>query len=529
MARSLALAATLVASLLAVSGAGGATAQTPKRGGTVVIQRGLGLPTCLNPLREECDVFWAFQALEGAFEPGPFTFRPNLVSGVDFTRRPPFVLTYHIRPEARWSDGVPVTASDFVFTYQAIRKYASPDDLHRRYIQSVRVVDAKTLRVVLRSRFAGYRDFFDRVLPRHALRGEDLATIWIDRMDNPKTGQPIGSGPFLIQSLDRDKQVVLVRNGRYWGPHRAYLDRIVVRLDLLGSEAIFGALRRGELDVFQAFARTREEQDELRQLPGVSLLARPGATMEHLLIRVGEGGHPALRNKLVRRALAFGIDREALARTHGNDAARLESMLFPSRSPYYRPNWNVYRYRPAEARRMLEQAGCRRGADGIYVCSGERLSLRLTTVPRPDRTLTVELTQTQLRRIGVEVRPEYADSVVLTRQILPAGNVELALFSWSYGPTSSGFVDLFGCGGPLNFYGYCQRLVTADLDQADRIFDLGQRARVLNRADATMAKDVPLLPLYNPADVAAVRSSIRGFEQGWPFNLWHAENWWLDR
>jgi len=163
---------------------------------------------------------------------GPgYSRRPRLVSGVDYTRKPPFTLTYHIRPEARWSDGTPLTARDFVFTHQARLEHPRlEDDPHKTYVRSVREVNAKTVRVVLRSRFFFWREaLFDVVLPRHALRGEDLEQVWRDRVDNPKTGEPIGSGPFLVGPWERGKQLTLVRNPRYWGPHRAYLDRIVVR------------------------------------------------------------------------------------------------------------------------------------------------------------------------------------------------------------------------------------------------------------------------------------------------------------
>ena len=64
-------------------------------------------------------------ALRGAFVVGPgFTWRPDLVTRADFTTTPPLTITYHIRPEARWSDGVPVTAHDFVFTHEARRSVA---------------------------------------------------------------------------------------------------------------------------------------------------------------------------------------------------------------------------------------------------------------------------------------------------------------------------------------------------------------------------------------------------------------------
>jgi len=544
--RFAAAAAAIAVSLLAVAGAGGSGAQSPPRGGTVVYGGPFGEPACFTPNRGECASgstvialgFIARKVLEAPFDVGPdLTWRPKLVTNVTFTKRPPFTLTYHIRPEARWSDGVPITARDFVFSHQAIRKHGAPDDLQRKGVRSVRALDAKTVRVVLRSRFAGWRGLFGRgVLPSHALQGEDLETVWRDGIDNPKTGRPIGSGPFLVERWERGKQITLVRNPRYWGPHPAYLDRLVVRFQVQGA-ALRDAFRRGELDVASHFPPGFVA--DLRQEPAVSVLSNQrSAGWDLLEIRVRTGGHPALRNKLVRKALAYGVDRAAIVRDVlvGTDrnASQRDSAVFPPQSPHYRRNWQIYRYRPAEARRLLEQAGCRRGSDAIYVCAGERLRLSfVTTSPTGGfRPRVLELVQTQLRQVGIEVVPTFATNISFFEQILPSGDFDVALFAWIAGPDPTSAKLIFGCGGPLNHTGYCQRLVTSDLDQAGRILDADQQARVLNRADARMAKDVPVIPLYQQTQSVALRSTVRNFDLSLNTTLtplWNAEDWWLER
>ena len=70
---------------------------------------------------------------------------------------------------------------------------------------------------------------------------------------------------------------------------------------------------------------------------------------------------------------------------------------------------------------------------------------------------------------------------------------------------------------------------TRDLDQSDRILDRGQWARVLNRADAQLARDVPVIPLFEVPAVVAVRSSVRNFVPNFLDSIWNAEDWWLER
>ena len=86
---------------------------------------------------------------------------------------------------------------------------------------------------------------------------------------------------------------------------------------------------------------------------------------------------------------------------------------------------------------------------------------------------------------------------------------------------------IFGCGAAQNYTGYCQRLVTAHLNQADRTLDERAQARVLNRADRGLASDVPTIPLYQFIFTAAYDTSVRNFVF-LPWNpFWNAENWWL--
>src|SRR5688572_165826 len=118
MVRAMALTAAIAVSLHAVSGAGGAGAQTPKRGGTLVLGAPatplFQEPACLNPLGAACAGLalnvWP-KVLESPFDVGPdLAWRPRLVSGVTIAKQPRLTLTYHIRSRAIWSDGVPVTA-----------------------------------------------------------------------------------------------------------------------------------------------------------------------------------------------------------------------------------------------------------------------------------------------------------------------------------------------------------------------------------------------------------------------------------
>ena len=542
MAGGPALAAALAATLLAVTSASGASEQTPKRGGTIFVGT-LREPACLNAWLERChgNIPPAGHimnlALRGAFKIGPgFAWQYDLVSRVDYTTRSPFTLTYHIRPEARWSDGVAITAQDFEFTHETLQTLPESDreGLGLEYVRSITQVDAKTVKVRLRSRYSSWHGLFSRILPRHALRGENFASVWLDRIHNPKTGRPIGSGPFLIGGWERGQAVNFVRNARYWGEHRAYLDRVVLRFGEASDQ--ISLLRTGRLDLVMTLGVTAQHVKEFRSVPGVRVLAVPGPLWEHFDIRMDDGAHPALqgsKGKVVRQALIYGMDRAGIARSiYGAASVVSQSAIFLSASPHYQDNWQRYRHRPNEARRLLARAGCQRGADDVYRCAGERLSLRFLTTAGAGspRERTLQLVQRQLKQVGIEVTPVYAPSQILFQGILKSGEFDVALYNWIRWPDAAlEQGDVYGCGGSDNASGYCQRLVTADLDQARRILDATQLARVLNRADRQLAKDVPVIPFVERALLAAYTTSVRNVDlstREWN-PLANAENWWL--
>jgi peptide/nickel transport system substrate-binding protein len=476
------------------------------------------------------------KVLEPAFVLGrDFTPRPQLVSRASVTSKEPFTVTFEIHPAARWSDRVPVTARDLVFTHRAIvahrREYAD-----HQAVRSVSRLGTKTVGVVFRARKATWRFLFPFVLPAHVLEGEDLSKIWSGGIDDPKTGAPIGSGPFLVRNWRRGDQMTFVRNRNYWGPHPAYLDSLVLRFcrscgrQLTPSAELLEAFRRNEVDLMHT--RDTAILGELRRIPGVKARLAPLSGLDYLFLRLGPGGHPALKTKLIRRALAYGIDRVALARSAlGELYERVgvsDNAVLMRTSRFYRPNWERYRHRPALARRLLEQAGCRLGADRIYVCGGQRLSLRFfAPIAAAHRVRVVRLMAEHLRPIGVDVKVAFVPAQVIFTQIAPSGDFDGLLFAYFNAPDVLG-ASIHGCAGSFNVTGYCQRLVTADLNESELIVDVEQRVRVLNRADARIALDVPLIPLFRVPNVIAFRTNIRNVGSAADHELWNAENWWLD-
>ena len=154
-------------------------------------------------------------------------------------------------------------------------------------------VDAKTVRVGSPLPLLRWRELFRRRpaaarAPGRGTRGSGR------RIDNPKTARPIGSGAFPRRALGAWRGARSVRNSRYWEGHPAYLDRLVVRFcesDPLAGGARAGAAQRDRLHPLPNPGRRIGDSPATRL---AHPCRGPAPAMEHLLFRVGPGGHPAL-------------------------------------------------------------------------------------------------------------------------------------------------------------------------------------------------------------------------------------------
>ena len=269
---------------------------------------------CLNPVLTTCNGFWTTSivgiALPGAYRVAPdYSYEPMLVEHVDVATAPGFSLTYHLKVQAVWSDGVPVSADDLIFTWQTIMNPNVDVPSRSGYDQITQAVklDAKTVRFDFSSRVAAWRSLFPTVLPQHALAGADFKTVWQAGIVDPATGAPIGAGPFLVSSYVRGQGFTLTRNPRWWGPHAPYLDEIDFKI-IADTNSEIQAMLGGEVDVIAPSPQTG--LSVLEGQPGIAMQANEAGLVEHLDFNVGgTSAKPLLKEQWFRQAVAYAIDR----------------------------------------------------------------------------------------------------------------------------------------------------------------------------------------------------------------------------
>ena len=542
----------IVAMLLVIAIIGAACAQQddgtgtptdegePQEGGTVIVGAEQEPSGGLNVELVCCTLAWGewiqAQVLEGALKNMPdFSYAPNIAAALPEITEDPFTLTYTIRDEAMWSDETPITAEDLEFTWQTYineeNNVASRDGYDD--IESAEIVNDKTITFTFKAPYAGWRDLFNPVLPKHVLEDQNFNKFW-NKGWVGADGEAIGSGPFLFDSYNKGADLTLVANPNWWGEGGPYLDEIVFRF-LPETNTEIQSLRGGEVDMI--YPQPQLELAPLYNQPDLEIETNAGTTWEHIDIQVGENGHPALREKFVREALAYAIDRDALVeQLFGDlspDLTPLHNTIYMQNQEEYAPNWEMYTADPDRATQLLEDNGCTKGDDGVYECNGEKLEFEFTsTAGNALRELAFEVIQEQLRPLGIRLTSGFGDAaVVFGNKVLVNGNYDLFMFAWVGTADPAGSVEIWKCEGSQNFTGYCNEEVSELLEASNEALDPAQRGDLMNQADSLMVQDIPTIPLYQKPTFLAWNTKVHGVadnptQEGF---TWNSEHWWIDQ
>ena len=538
------LAGALLAAL-AIAATGSARVNGPGsvsagKAGTLVFgaEQGGGPDWCLNLILDvDCNAFWnvVFQTpvIRGAFLVTPdFKYKPDLISRYKLLTRPMRV-TYTIRKNARWSDGVQVTGKDFRFTWQTATNPKYKEHIDPLGWEDIRSItgNGKTVKITFKRNFAAWRGLFNYVLPQHALAGTDMLTVWNDCICNPKNGNaPISDGPFLLTRFDRGSGVTLTKNRRGWYGKPAKLDSIVFRF-ITNTNSEIQAIRSGEVDAI--YPQPQLALADLRGQAGLRVITHLGLQWEHIQIQQGAKGNPLAKQKWLRQALITSLNRSAAARAlYGTLNPKVGVLNSVSRltneKGYNRKHFSKWNYSVAKVNQTMNAHNCSKGGDGVFRCGGTKVSFDFaSTTGNALRALAFTIFQDQAQRAGIELRNGFVPAGTLFGSKLPAHDFDLAMFTQIVTTDPHYVVSTFACGSPSNYFEYCNRTVTQLLQRSDRELNDAKRLALVNRAGAIMGNDVPVIPLFQRPTYFVFKTSVKGMvdnptSQGPSFN---AENW----
>jgi peptide/nickel transport system substrate-binding protein len=468
-------------------------------------------PTGLNHLTAAHNAAWTAWTISdthwrGAVyaEPdGTLVRNPQLVDSITLSSEDPQVVEYQIREDASWSDGTPVTANDFAFTWEAQRdaEAASAPAGSQGYedMESVEGGDGKTVTVTFARPYADWNALFDYVHPAHYFEsvgdgdGLDAFANGFNVESLPELPL-VSSGPYVLTEYNADQNMILERNdgfvGGAVGPER------IIGIFLLDSAQYPSALANNEFDVGYPQGQLDLLQ-ELEQNPDATTEVGFGTFWEHLDFNFDT---PALQVPEIRQAIALGLDRQDIVDTipgqFSDEAEILNNRMFFPGQDDYEDTSGQYGERDVEgARDLLESIGCEDGD----------ISLRLTwRDPNPRRQQTAEVIQDQLSEVGIDIELDPAPDFAF----LDEGNFDIALFGWTGGLSLGANTSIYTTGEGQNFGGYSNPEFDQILADALVELDADTRAGMYNEADALIWEDLATIPLFQNPDVLTWNSTV---------------------
>ncbi len=463
-----------------------------------------------------------------ALMPSPFRsdakgqISPNtdyLSEGRVTARKPDQVVTLTLNPRARWSDGTPITWEDYRAQWQALNGHdagyrVASTTGYRDIEKVVRGRDDHQVVVTFAKPFGDWQSLFAPLYPRSTnATPEAFNNAWLNRV-------PITAGPFAFAAFDPTaKTVTLARDDRWWG-ERAKLDRIIYRS--LESDALVGAFSNGELDTFDV-GPSAPDYARARSTPDAIVRQAAGPDFRHITMN---GESAVLSDPKVRRAVAMGINRQAIAQSdlQGLDwpIVLLNNHFFMNTQEGYRDNaGEIGTYDPGRAGQELDAAGWKLEGQTRRK-DGRELNLRFVLPSGLQVAKSeAELVQDMLGRIGVGVTLQSVPGDdYFTKYVIP-GNYDITAFAYvgtpfpvssSYGQyadavtrpdgTRQWNANLGRIGSPR--IDAAMNRATADLDDARAIADT-------NAADRLIWQAVNVVTLYQRPQNVAVKNTLANF------------------
>ncbi len=413
--------------------------------------------------------------------------------------------TFQLRADVRWHDGQPFSANDVVFTFQRL---LDPDVRSPRFsrlaerVKAVELIDSRTVRITLIRPDASFLPTLATIgiVPEHVL-GSVLPQQLVT--DPFGLSSAVGTGPFIFSQWERGVSLVFRANPDYYrGAPQVpqYTYRIVTSVEELAA-----GLRDGSIDWAVVDAA---RVGQLPAIDGVRVEQFPGYELVLVALQLDPAKHSLFADPRVRRALLLGVDRAAIVAKVWGGRARVAESLHPPASWVSGEPAVRYSYDPAEAQRLLEEAGWVLGDDGIRVRGGQRLRFQLlATGADPSRRAIAELLQQHWRAIGVDVELDLASWAEVRRRATQERDFEALLIGvlWDVDPDQSAVWSSDSFFDGLNFGHYQNSEVDQLLVEAVGTRDRARRAELYRSIEQHVLTDLPVLPIAYP-DVVVVRS-----------------------
>ena len=431
---------------------------------------------------------------------------------------------------AKWTDGKPLTAADAAWTINTDVKYKGGGAANAAgliaHIKRASAPNATTLVVEYEAPVGNVLGQFQQfaILPQHvwtkytANKGAGLKTF-----ANP--APVVGAGPFKLVKFKQNQIALFKRNATFYGP-KPHLDGFGLQM-FTNDDALVAALKANDIDMIEDVPATAIKTVKSA---GLNVFRVPGVDQTDFIINSSpqKKGNRELLNPKVREAFDHAIDRQQIVRVVFLGTAKpAASIIPPATGDWYNPAVKPAPFDLAAANRLLDEAGYKRGAGGIRVAGGHKMSYEVITptdvssIPR-----TFQIIQASFRKIGVELKQRALDSSAAFDAITAPNtkylNFDLAMWDWVALMDPDFMLSVVTCDqyGGWSDSGYCDKAYDRMYVQQQLTPDPAKRRTIVWRMQEYLAQRRPYLWLASQDHLSAMSKKWAGLVQSpqGPFN-----------
>ncbi|MGV9819077.1 ABC transporter family substrate-binding protein [Nocardia xishanensis] len=456
-------------------------------------------------------VEWMLPGTVSSDAAGQLTTDSNYFTRVELTNTEPQQITYTINPKAVWSDGSPITWEDLrsqanalngrntAYQVRATQGYSRVDKVERG-------VDDRQAIVTFGQHYAEWQGLFNPLYPKASTESPEAFENWA------RNSLPISSGPFLIDSIDRAQQrIVLKRNPKWWGD-TPKLD--TVTFSVLDYSARISALQNNELDY--ASVSGIDEVKTATNSPGIKVRRAAAPRFSHFTFNGSPGS--LLEDARLRVAIAKAIDRQGIATATQNgivdDPKPLNNHVYLNGQKGYQDNAAAIAYDPEGAARMLDELGWKLNGD-VREKDGRRLELRNVMYQQDTWVQMAQIAQQNLAKVGVKMIIQTYPGNGLFTDVIDPGNFEICQFTWSGGILPLGALPQIYAYDPNNRLSNKGRIGSPELnaliEETISELDPDKAIELANRADKMIFDIGHSVPIVQSAGTVAVRENLANY------------------
>jgi peptide/nickel transport system substrate-binding protein len=433
-----------------------------------------------------------------------------------------------LRDDVKWHDSKPLTAEDIRFTIELIQ---NPQFRVRNRSGFTLVTDIKTegntISWRMKDAFSPFISFlaWTFIVPKHVLDGAADPNV------TPFHTAPVGTGPFKFVERKTGSHVTLAANDAYFG-EGPYLERLTFRY-VPDLNAMYTQFRTGEIDYIGLQGIPPNHYSQAKTLKALKIEVCPRGQVENITLNLE---HPALKEKEVRQALYLAMDKQSIIDALYYGIPLPASSFMPQQSWAYNGKLPAHVFDQKKAAAILDAAGWKPGSDGIRVKNGVRLAFtNSTTTGNPVREQAQQLLAQDWAKIGVEMTIKNMPAAVLWAKYWSDSQFDSLMTSTTYTFASDPDVSQrflstavpkkAGSGANVSQYGNAE--VDALLAKAVKIVSQDERAAIYREIQAKIMADLPMLPIFQSAQVEGVKTGLTGFVNNANVlnNAWNASQW----